>query len=637
MKNKHSYKYFCLSLITLIIGCTSPDIQYKGQIFPKRDANGKYGYVDTLGKYIILPKYYSASDFNDKDKASVVIRNEDDENRFGIINNKGKWIVAPNIFTYKGSGDYKTIGQIDENNDTTYAIINREFEITKLSHVSDIGQFDYGIYATAANEERKWGIINHKGEWICLPKYDEIGYIGKLILAKTEGKIGYINSFGEIIIPFEYEQQSEKFEDDIDFEFMRLGFTILKKNGQYSIIDTIGKKVFPHSFDEYRKNIEGKKFISVKFQGKWGIASTTNDWIIRPNFEEITQLMFQNTDTLVAVKGIKNGKEIIIDRNNFGDKIFYCNDYLGAFQNFPIQFTFSSSHEFSVSIIYNDTTYNVGGILNNIPFENRLVSFAFDWGNNRNVIEVKGKFSENHNSFSGTIKIRNEKPKNFSVKKVIEYQKSIKDQYFLEIIRPVFTDKRNVMLTKYQRIIDNELKKLEELHLKEHDNFENPSDYENLKGEALFSVQSTISVDVIFASNKAFSITTNKSYLRWMNGEIKNYIIWNGQLIAFDLGKYIKPSLNIDWLYYCIDDDYFAYGKIDTEQRCFWLSMNNFNSFNFSPKGLTISYTYQETRKNGRYQKSNHGEGNLIRYEILKPFLKPEMFSFLNKEHSQFW
>lgn len=64
-------------------------------LFPVR-VDGKFGYIDRAGELVIHPQFDLASAFQE-DRASVMIRSEDDQQLYAVIDSKGETIVAPQI------------------------------------------------------------------------------------------------------------------------------------------------------------------------------------------------------------------------------------------------------------------------------------------------------------------------------------------------------------------------------------------------------------------------------------------------------------------------------------------------------------------------------------------------------------
>ncbi|MGN0398986.1 MAG: M4 family metallopeptidase [Blautia sp.] len=110
--------------------------------------------------------------------------------------------------------------------------------------------------------------------------YDECGPESSSLLAvKKDGKWGYINNKGEIVIPFEYEE-SWNYEQTGEYSTYQMhycygateGFVPLYKNGTWEMRDTNGNIVIPSGyFEAIRPVHDGKCW--VKKDGKWGVIA----------------------------------------------------------------------------------------------------------------------------------------------------------------------------------------------------------------------------------------------------------------------------------------------------------------------------------------------------------------------------
>src|SRR5699024_11300611 len=101
----------------------------------------------------------------------------------------------------------------------------------------------------AARKKDKIGFINHEGKVISAFEYDWIGpfqddYMGQyengLAQVGIKGKIGLINSYGNIIIPLIYDE----------IEGFSHGLAVVKRNGKYGFVNIKGKEIVPPIFDE---------------------------------------------------------------------------------------------------------------------------------------------------------------------------------------------------------------------------------------------------------------------------------------------------------------------------------------------------------------------------------------------------
>jgi len=147
--------FACIGLM-LFFAC---ERKYQGKLTPMLDnSSGKWGYVDTLGKNVIAPKWDMANNFSEG--LAVVGLN----NRYGYIDEKG------------------------------VEVIPIKFDST--------GSFSNNIALVSLND--KWGFIDKTGIAIIPIKYDKVSPFSEgLSEVELDGKIGSIDTTGAIIVPFQ--------------------------------------------------------------------------------------------------------------------------------------------------------------------------------------------------------------------------------------------------------------------------------------------------------------------------------------------------------------------------------------------------------------------------------------------------
>ena len=146
------------------------------------------------------------------------------------------------------------------------------------------------------NGKNSWGYVDESGkEIIPLGVYEFLNPIDEMnmILAKKNGKEGYIDIHQNVLIPFDY--------DDLGV-FSDNGIAPAKKQGKSGGLDRKGNIVIPFIYDEleyfYKSNLA-----VVKKDGKYGFIDGTGKIIIPIKFENANQTM---SDNVVIVS--QNGK-----------------------------------------------------------------------------------------------------------------------------------------------------------------------------------------------------------------------------------------------------------------------------------------------------------------------------------------
>jgi len=142
------------------------------------------------------------------------------------------------------------------------------------------------------NENNSWGFVDENGkEIIPLGIYEFLNPIDEknMILAKKNGKDGYIDINQNILIPFEY--------DDLGVFSSAYEIAPAQKNGKSGAINRKGEVVVPFIYDKVNYFYNSGLAIVIK-NGKYGFVNDIGKEIIPVIYEDVDQTM---TDTVVTV------------------------------------------------------------------------------------------------------------------------------------------------------------------------------------------------------------------------------------------------------------------------------------------------------------------------------------------------
>jgi len=106
----------------------------------------------------------------------------------------------------------------------------------------------------------KWGFIDKNGKVVIPLIYEEALYFEEgLGSVKQNGKYGFVDRNGTIVIPTVYDK----------FEPFSEGLVAVSKDGKYGYLDKNGKAVVPLIFEDASTFRNGTA--QIKINGKWGI------------------------------------------------------------------------------------------------------------------------------------------------------------------------------------------------------------------------------------------------------------------------------------------------------------------------------------------------------------------------------
>ena len=145
------------------------------------------------------------------------------------------------------------------------------------------------------NGDNSWGYVDENGkEIIPLGVYEFLNPIDEenMILAKKNGKEGYIDILQKVLIPFEY--------DDIGI-FSDNGIAPAKKEGKWGGLDRKGNTIIPFIYDELGYFYKSDLAV-IKKNGKYGFINGKGKIIIPLLYDNANQTMSDNV-VIASQKG----------------------------------------------------------------------------------------------------------------------------------------------------------------------------------------------------------------------------------------------------------------------------------------------------------------------------------------------
>lgn len=240
-------------------------------LIPLKNTQDKYGYIDTLGNWVILPQFDDALAFNEG-FASVC------------------------------------------KNDSCY-YINKEGYKTSNFYYEETENYKNGI--AIVKKENEYYLINRSGQYIS-KGYQDINEVSdNLYVCKSNGFYGAINTKGEIIIPFEYNKLGN-FKNKFAYYL----------SNQYGLVDIFNKPMKAQW--DWISDVDTNTIAIVKNKNKFGLISINEELIlpveydyISSNFNEIYLVVKNN------LYGFYNSKEkcFITSINNNYNSSFNINYY----------------------------------------------------------------------------------------------------------------------------------------------------------------------------------------------------------------------------------------------------------------------------------------------------------------------
>lgn len=207
---------------------------------------GKYGVIDIQGNQIIPTNYediYYAFE-------NYYIAKKD--NQYGIINASNETKIDFNYQYISYDKDADILRADKENAETD--LIDRSMQVKVTGVVSQINK-DKNFIRIRQKEEYHY--YNFKLEE---KKNTELLTGNTLFLSKKDGKYGYVNEKGIVIVNYQYDDATEQ---------NKYGYVAVKKDGKWGALDAKGNTLLEPTY-----TLENN--LAIDFIGKWHLAEDLN-------------------------------------------------------------------------------------------------------------------------------------------------------------------------------------------------------------------------------------------------------------------------------------------------------------------------------------------------------------------------
>lgn len=208
--------------------------------------NGKYGVVNVNGEEKLPAIYddltYAFSDYYIAKK----------ENKYGIVDINNEETLP---FNYNYIKYLSNIGILQaETENMQSQLLDKNFKVKVTGIITEINQ-DKNYIRVRENEQYKY--YNFKLEQ---KENTEILATNTIFLSKKDGKYGYVNEKGIVVVDYIYEDATEQ---------NKYGYVAVKKDGKWGSLDAKGKVV-----TECKDTLEN--VLIVDYIGKWHLAGDIN-------------------------------------------------------------------------------------------------------------------------------------------------------------------------------------------------------------------------------------------------------------------------------------------------------------------------------------------------------------------------
>ncbi|MGB0430789.1 MAG: WG repeat-containing protein, partial [Bacteroidia bacterium] len=316
---------------TLVIPCIYQDVH---------NFSGNKTWAKTRGKWIIIDKNglqsgnktykYPTHFVNDHSFAKT-----EKSARFRLVDSDAKFV---NNKRYQRVTEFNKYGVAIIQKKGFKALINQNGKYVTKFNYTKIDSF-YSGWAYASNHN---GLVmlHYSGKHIDLNDdyYDFMPFAEGRSLLKLNGAYGFIDTSGQVVVPFEYSKATEykngyafvkkpgykpqciNINGQVVFDFngwvqypFQNGLAILKQKGKYIYIDTTGSAVFDHGF---KKALPFSKDVGrVKLGKKWAVINKNGQILNTPKYKKIKG--FKTKYSIVKRSGsyglFNNSGKVVLD------------------------------------------------------------------------------------------------------------------------------------------------------------------------------------------------------------------------------------------------------------------------------------------------------------------------------------
>ncbi len=236
-----------------------------GAIAVKRD--GKWGIANAGGDLVIPCEYDKVSSYCN---GAVVVMKDGVTYAVNTDNNR--------IALYHGTAT--DIGNMDQNvlglKTAEGWVLANSGLYTAAPVVDEMGAASGGCVPARVGD--KWGLLSAAGEgWLTQPAYDDIIRDG-LGRCYAQGAL-FLKSGGKLRLAVGGQWVGDEYEDARPFAD---GWAAVKKNGKWGFINTAGEVMIDYRFEDALSF--GQHLAAVKVDGLWGYVSLRGELVIEPQF-----------------------------------------------------------------------------------------------------------------------------------------------------------------------------------------------------------------------------------------------------------------------------------------------------------------------------------------------------------------
>lgn len=239
--------------------------------------NGKKCLLDLDGKQLSME--VDAISNNSGDPTKIVFKQN---NRMGVMNFSGE-VLIPAVY----AAIYTAYGYCIVSQDSLWGLVNEENKILLPIQYDFVNALSPTRFVVERGKERS--LVSNLGEMIASYPFIDISLHDGLIRIQNEGKFGFVDTSGNILIPCQYDIAEGFYE----------GLAKVELNNKTSFIDPKGKLLFDFT---YKRLTLSEDRVIIDNKEKSGIMDRQGKVLLKPQYDEISGFFH-------GVASIKKGKK----------------------------------------------------------------------------------------------------------------------------------------------------------------------------------------------------------------------------------------------------------------------------------------------------------------------------------------
>lgn len=246
-----------------------------------KNFDDKIGFINLAGEEIVKPQYDGFVRFiNGFSEVEI-------GNKTGIVNKEGKLVIDPIIENF-GIIEREGLKSVKING--KWGFVNSNYEIVVRPSFEAVDYFSEGL--VSFKQDNKWGFLDTEGNIIIEPSFKSVNnfHNGIALVTTIENNQEIIDIKGTPLI-----SNIDFFSDAPSF---RCGLQPIKIDGKYGYINPQGQMIISPQFEEANDFDESYGLASICLDGKWGLIDIKGNIVIEPQFSATYGIH----DDMLAVK-----------------------------------------------------------------------------------------------------------------------------------------------------------------------------------------------------------------------------------------------------------------------------------------------------------------------------------------------